>query len=199
METKAITLTIVFAALTVALNPDISKIFLPAPYAPFLIYQIWEIPIVAASLLLNLKSAIAIAGLNAIVLFAIFQGASPLGPVYNLAATLSMLLGMYIAHILFYNRISSKEASTKWKYNTTLATAYTAFGITFRVVFMAVVNYLTLPYPPPVGFSLPQPIVTDYYVPVTSIFNATLALYTIPLGYFIAVIIKRNLRHANML
>ena len=150
-------------------------------------------------MLLNLRAAIGIAGLNTVVLFAIFQGASPLGPVYNLAATLSMLLGMYIAHTLFYKRISSKETSAKWKYNTTLATAYTAFGITFRVIFMAVVNYITLPYPPPVGFSIPQPVVTSYYVPVTSIFNATLALYTIPLGYFIAVIIRRNLRHANML
>ena len=92
METKAITLTIVFAALTIALNPDITKIAFPAPYAPFLIYQIWEIPIVAAFLLVNLKSAVAISALNAVVLFAIFPGASPLGPVYNLAAIFSMLL-----------------------------------------------------------------------------------------------------------
>ena len=48
MNTKAISLTIVFTALTVALNPNLTGIFLAAPYAPFLIYQIWEIPIVAA-------------------------------------------------------------------------------------------------------------------------------------------------------
>ncbi len=35
-------------------------------------------------------------------------------------------------------------------------------------------------------------------MPITCVFNATLALYTIPLGYIIAVVIKRNLRHANM-
>jgi riboflavin transporter FmnP len=199
METKAISLTIIFAALTVALNPDISRIALPAPYAPFLIYQIWEIPIVAALLLLNLKSALAIAGLNAVVLFAIFQGASPLGPVYNLTAIFSMIIGIYIAHALFYKRLSMKEISTTWKYNTALATAYTSFGITFRTIVMAFVNYFTLQYPPPVGYALAKPIVIDYYVPVASLFNATLALYTIPLGYFIAVVIKRNLRHANML
>jgi len=198
MQTKAITLTIIFAALTVALNPDISKIFLPAPYAPFLIYQIWEIPIVAASLLLNLKSAVAIAGLNAIVLLAIFQGASPLGPFYNLAATLSMLMGMYIAHRIFYARISNKEGANNWKYNTTLAGTYTGFGIVLRVIIMGLLNFVTLPFSPPVGFSIPQPIVIGYYVPVTSIFNATLALYTIPIGYFIALIVRRNIRHANL-
>src|SRR3990172_9055780 len=109
MQTKTLTLTIIFAVLTVILNPDISKISLPAPYAPFLIYQIWEIPIVAAFLLLNIKSAIAIAGLNAVVLLAIFPGASPLGLFYNLAAILSMLLGIYVAHLLFFKRISNRE------------------------------------------------------------------------------------------
>jgi riboflavin transporter FmnP len=83
MRTKELTLTIIFAVLTIVLNPEISKIAFPAPYAPFLIYQIWEIPIVAALLLLSLRSAVAIAGLNAVVLFALFQGASPLGPFYN--------------------------------------------------------------------------------------------------------------------
>ena len=193
METKAITLTIVFAALTVALNPDISRIAFPAPYAPFLIYQIWEIPIVAAFLIINWKSAVAVAGLNAVVLFAVFQGASPLGPVYNLAAILSMLLGIYIAHILFYR----KPSGITWRYNTKLAVGYTALGITFRVIIMALVNYVTLQYPPPVGFSIPQPVAVDYYVPVTSIFNGTLALYTILIGYSIALIINRNLRHAS--
>ena len=197
MNTKAITLTIVFAALTVALNPDISRIFFFAPYAPFLVYQIWEIPIVAAFLIVNLKSSIAIALLNAVVLLAFFPGASPLGPVYNLAAIFSMLTGVYIAHKLFDKRLTPENASgNAWKYSAALATAYTALGIAFRSGFMAIVNYTTLRYPPPVGYSLPEAAIVSYWVPVTTIFNATLALYTIPLGYFIATAIKRNFRHA---
>jgi len=196
MKTKAIALTIVFAALTVALNPELTKIFLPAPYAPFLLYQIWEIPIVAAFLLVSPKSGVAIAALNAVVLLAIFQGASPLGPFYNLAAILSMLLGIFVAHKLFAKRFSPERDSTgTWKYNTTLAAAYTAFGIIFRVGFMGVVNYVTLRYPPPVGFSLPEISIVGYYLPVTSIFNATLALYTIPLGFFIAEVVRRNFKY----
>jgi len=198
MQTKTLTLTIIFAVLTIVLNPEISKIQFPAPYAPFLIYQIWEIPIVAALLLLNLKSAVAIAGLNAIVLFALFQGASPLGPFYNLIAILSMLIGIYLAHILFSKRLQKDDKSSAWKYSAALAAAYTGFGIAFRTLVMSAFNYLTLQLPPPVGYALPQQAVVSYYVPASGIFNATLALYTIPLGYFIAVVIKRNLRHANM-
>jgi riboflavin transporter FmnP len=199
MNTKAITLTIVFAALTVALNPDISKIAFFAPYAPFLVYQIWEIPIVAAFLLVNSKSGIAIALLNAVVLLAIFPGASPLGPLYNLAAIFSMLSGIYIAKVLFSKRLSPPNATAgAWKYNTAMAVAYTALGIAFRTGVMAVVNYSTLRFDPPIGYSLPQAAIVSYWVPVTSIFNATLALYTIPLGYFIAEVIRRNFRHTNV-
>ncbi len=196
MNTKQLTLTIVFAALTVALNPDITKIALPAPYAPFLIYQIWEIPIVAAFLLVSPKSGIAISALNAIVLLAIFQGASPLGPFYNLAAILSMLAGIYLAQRLFAKRLSKENVATDWKYNGMLAVAYTAFGVTLRTAVMAVINYLTLRYPPPVGYSLTELSIVGYYVPATSLFNATLALYTIPLGYLIATAIKGSFRHA---
>jgi riboflavin transporter FmnP len=197
MNTKAITLTIVFAALTVALNPDISRIFFFAPYAPFLVYQIWEIPIVAAVLLVNLRSGVAIALLNAVVLLAFFPGASPLGPIYNLAAIFSMLAGIYLAQRLFAKRLSPEAPSGNvWKYNAAMAIAYTALGIAFRAGIMALVNYTTLRYPPPVGYSLSEASIVAYWVPVTTIFNATLALYTIPLGYFIATTIKRNFRHA---
>jgi riboflavin transporter FmnP len=199
MNTKAITLTIVFAALTVALNPDLSRLYFFAPYAPFLVYQIWEIPIVAAFLLVNPKSGIAIALVNAAVLLVVFPGASPLGPVYNLAAIFSMLAGIYVAQKIFAKRLDSEKGSGNiWKYNTVMATAYTALGIAFRVGVMAVINYTTLRYPPPIGYSLEEVAIVGYWVPVTSVFNATLALYTIPLGYFIATVIRRNFRHAKI-
>ena len=198
MNTKAITLTIVFAALTVALNPELTKIFLPAPYAPFLIYQIWEIPIVAAFLLINPKSGIAIAALNSVILLAIFQGASPLGPFYNLAAILSMLLGIYVAHRLFVKRLSpEKPSGSTWKYNTAMAIAYTALGVAFRAGIMGALNYVVLRYPMPIGYGLGEASIVGYFLPVTTIFNATLALYTIPLGYFIAEVVKRNFRHTQ--
>src|SRR4030066_1760360 len=96
MDTKTLATTIVFAALTVALNPAISGIGVPAPYAPFLIYGLWEIPIVAAFVLINPASGIMISLLNAVVLFAFFPGPLPSGPFYNLIAIFSTLLGVYI-------------------------------------------------------------------------------------------------------
>jgi TRAP-type C4-dicarboxylate transport system permease large subunit len=77
-----------------------------------------------------------------------------------------------------------------------MAVALTAFGVAFRTGVMAVFNYTTLRFDPPIGYGLPEAAIVGYYVPATSLFNATLALYTIPIAYFIAMIIKRNFRYA---
>jgi hypothetical protein len=105
-----------------------------------------------------------------------------------------MLLGIYVASKLFAKKLSPEENIYTWKYSTALF-AYTAFGIAFRAGIMAIVNYVTLRFDPPVGFGLAEPAILGYYLPVTTIFNASLALYTIPLGYLIAVVIKRNIKH----
>ncbi len=53
MDTKKLTLTIVFAALAIALNPALAGLAIAAPFAPQLFYQIWEIPIVTALLIVS--------------------------------------------------------------------------------------------------------------------------------------------------
>ena len=70
MNTKRLTLIIVFIALTTALNIDGPKI--PAPYAPFLYYQLWEIPIVVAFLAMGPKAGVTIAVINTLILLAFF-------------------------------------------------------------------------------------------------------------------------------
>lgn len=194
MNTKKLTLTIVFAAVTVALNPAFTKIAIPAPYAPFLFYQIWEIPILAAFILISPRSAVAISVLNAVVLLALFPGALLLGPFYNLLAVLSMLLGVYIVHKLLTRKNPKNETEkATLKQQTLLITAATALGIIFRVGIMTVVNYSVLRYPPPLGYSMPEAAVVAI-IPLIGLFNATLALYTIPAGYLIAKTVKSNLR-----
>jgi riboflavin transporter FmnP len=84
MNTKRLTLIIVFIALTTALNIAGPKI--PAPYAPFLIYQLWEIPIVVAFIAIGPKAGLVIVGVNTLILLATFWGVLLLGPVYNLIA-----------------------------------------------------------------------------------------------------------------
>ena len=111
MKTKALATSIVFAALTVALNPAISGIGIPAPYAPFLIYGLWEIPIVAAFLLVSPASGILISLLNAAVLFAFFPGALPTGPLYNLIAVIfDVVWSLYWAKIRIITTRESSQA-----------------------------------------------------------------------------------------
>ncbi len=196
MNTKAIATTIVFAAVTVALNPAISGIAVPAFYAPFLFYQIWEIPIVAAFVLISRKSGVAIAMLNAVILFALFPGFLPAGPFYNLAAVLSMLSGIYIAQRVLTIGSSPENPTNSLRSEAKLVTVATAVGIVFRVAVMSVVNYVALGQPFPFGYELNELAVLAS-LPLIAIFNATLALYTIPLGYSIANAIKSRLKLAQ--
>jgi riboflavin transporter FmnP len=191
MNTKTLATTIVFAALTVALNPAVSGIGVPAPYAPYLIYGLWEIPIVAAFLLISPASAIVITLLNSAVLFAFFPGPLPTGPFYNLIAIFSTLLGLYIAR-KFINRESNYQQKV-----LKIAAASTILGIVLRVVVMTAVNYVTLQQPYPIGFELEEMAVLVTYLPATALFNGTVALYTVPMGEFIANVVKSRLKLEN--
>jgi len=194
MNTKTIAMTAVFAALTVALNPAFTKMAVAAPYAPFLYYQIWEIPIVAAFLLAGPRSGVLVSIINTAVLLAVFPGASPTGPFYNLAASLSMLLGIYIAYKLIASR--QKTENSTFQYGTKMIAFSTALGIILRVGIMSVVNYVFLRYPPPFGYSYSEEA-TIVFLPLIGFFNATLALYTIPIGLLIAKVVSSNLKLRN--
>jgi riboflavin transporter FmnP len=187
MNTKKLALTIVFAALTVALNPGISKIGIPAPYAPFLIYGIWEIPIVAAFLLIGYKSGLAISVMNALVLFVFYPGWLPAGPFYNLIAILAMLLGVFIANAAF------KNAQTQTKQAAMMVTVATILGIVFRGIIMTAMNYVTLQMDYPFGLGYTS-IFAIANLPVIAIFNITVVLYTIPLAYLVTRVIQRSIR-----
>lgn len=176
MDSKTIALIAVFAALTVALTLS-SPVRIPAPYAPFLIYQIWEIPIVAAFLLFGPKIGTSIAVINSVVLFFWFPGELPSGPFYNLAAVLSMLLGVLLTIKLMGN--------FKIRSQAVMAPSATALGIATRVLVMTVVNWIFLRYPPPVGYGMPDPAILAF-LPIVGLFNASIALYTVPLGQVIA-------------
>lgn len=190
MKTKALAASIVFAALTVALNPAISGIGIPAPYAPFLIYGLWEIPIVAAFLLIGPAAGTLISLLNAVVLFAFFPGALPTGPFYNLIAIFSMLLGVYLGRKLFAARSTQGQVVLK------IAAASTVLGIIIRVLAMTIVNYVTLRYDYPIGFSMTELQILAF-LPAAALFNGTVALYSVPIGEFIADVVKSRLKFNN--
>ena len=176
MNSKTISFAAIFAAFTVAQN--LSPIKIPAPYAPFLIYQIWEIPIVASFLLFGPQIGVGVTIINTLMLLAVFPGALPTGPFYNLAAVLGMLLGVYVA-LRLVQKVSILRSEAG------VVACVTGVGVLLRVGVMTVVNWILLPYPPPVGYSMPQGLVIAW-LPLIGIFNFTLALYTVPLGHFLA-------------
>lgn len=187
MNTKKLTLIIVFIALTTALNIAGPKI--PAPYAPFLIYQLWEIPIVVAFIAIGVKAGLITVVVNSIILLATFWGALLLGPVYNLIAVLAMLLGIYIPYKIATHGCKVENLGSFLRQHVKMISiAATALGIIFRVVVMSVVNYFALQQAPPVGFALSS-AESIAYLPVVAIFNATVTLYTVPIGLGIAIVI----------
>ncbi len=158
MDTKTLALTILFAVVTIILNPAFTNIVFPFPLATFLFFQIWEIPIVIAFILIGPKPGVTISLLNTVVLLAVFPGASPTGPFYNLAAVLSMLLGIYLAYKLV--AIKQKPEKSSFRYGTIIIAVSTALGTIFRVGIMSIVNYAFL------GFGWSPFLV----VPVTELF-----------------------------
>jgi len=199
MNTKKLSLTIVFAALAIALNPTFTYISFTAPFAQGLIYQIWEIPIVVAFLIISPVAGLGVSLLNTGVLFAIFPGALPTGPIYNLAATMSMQVGIFAAVAIGKRFFCSKSPDTNILSKARWATIATAMGILTRVLFMSVVLYVVLPLPAPLGYGSYgfNQAATIAYLPFAALFNATLALYTIPIGWVIAQRVQKVL-HLTM-
>ena len=183
MNTKTIAAIVVFAALAIALN--LSPLKIPAPYAPYLVYQIWEIPIVTAFLLFGTAVGVLIALVNTLALFAFYPGALPTGPAYNLGAVLSMLLGIGIMKILIDKRLANRQIVS--------AIVYTTSGTLMRTICMAIVNYAFLRLPPPIGYGMPENAIIAS-LPLVTIFNITIALYTIPIGYSLARVVASSLK-----
>jgi riboflavin transporter FmnP len=179
MEAKQLAIIAVFTAISVVLV--LSPFKIPAPYAPFLYYQIWEIPLVTAFLVYGPLTGLSIAGLNTLILVTLFPGDLPTGPLYNLGAVASMLSGVYIIHhyLQFRGRTTIRVPVS------------TALSMVVRVLFMSLINWLALRYPYPIGFSMPEEAIMAV-LPLIGLFNATVVLYTIPMGYILAQAVSRG-------
>ncbi len=184
MNTKTIALTAIFSALTVALNPIFSGIAVPAPYFPLISYQVWEIPIVAAFLLISPASGIAISLIQAAVRL-LFSPSYII--VAGTVASLSMLTGIYLAHRLITRRVKKQKPLSERR----AVLSYTALGIVFRTLVVAVFNYALLRSPVMGALSESAIIATT---PLIALFNITQPLYVIPLGYLISNIIGKSLK-----
>ncbi len=170
-ETRRLALIAILTALAIALNFALE---FPAPYLTFLDYEIWEVPILLAAMILGFTGGLTVAALNSLVL-ELHPGQLPSGPIYNLIAEVAMITGVLLAQ-RFARRAGWRAAAT-WGFATIL-------GATTRTAIMTVVNAFALPQPPPIGFSLPAAVV-GAYLPLIGFFNFTVTLYTVPLAFTI--------------
>jgi len=177
-RSRRLSLIALFTALAVVLNLAIA---VPAPYEPFLFYEVWEVPILLAVLMLGLWDGTTVAALNTLLLEAYRPGALPVAPLYNLVAQLSMFAG-----VLPVDRYARGRG---WGARR-LVPAATGAGAALRTGVMSVVNAVILPLPYPVGFGsglfpITPAAVPGLLVPIGA-FNFTIALYTVPLAYSLA-------------
>ncbi|MDA4126675.1 MAG: hypothetical protein OK452_05690 [Thaumarchaeota archaeon] len=165
-----VSLVAIFTAMAVVLN----GLTVPAPYAGFLLYGIWEIPVLLALLLLGLGGGLAVAALNGVALEFINPGGLPTGPLYNLVAEVAMFAGVLAARRLMRGRGAAA-----------LVIASTVLGAAARTGVMTVVNWAVLAQPYPIGFGSFG--VTQADVPallvLIGIFNATVSLYVVPAAF----------------
>ncbi len=172
-RSRRLSLIALFTALAIIVNLAFS---FPAPFADFLLYEFWEVPIVTAFLLLGLRSGVTVAFLNTIVLELVKPGALPTGPVYNFIPVLGMFAGILLAQRLAKGRRLGV---------VTLVAVSTSLGVATRTAVSTIMNAIILPLPYPVGYGSFG--VTASQVPallvLSGFFNITVALYTIPLAY----------------
>lgn len=179
---KEVSLVAMLAVLAVALNLVIA---IPAPFAGFLYYEVWEVPVVLGFLALGFWGGASVAVLNSLVLEAVNPGSLPTGPLYNLMAELSMFVGI-MAVLPFVRRRGGK----------TSVVAATASGAVVRTAAMTVVNAIVLTQPYPIGFGsfgVTWAQVPLYLVQI-GVFNATVTLYTVPLAFAAKKVIESRYR-----
>jgi len=177
-RSRRLSLIALFTALAVVLNLAVA---FPAPFEPFLFYEVWEVPILLGVLILGFWDGTTVAVLNTLLLEAYRPGALPVAPLYNLAAQLSMFAG-----VLPVDRAARGRG---WE-GRKLVPAATMVGAALRTAVMTVVNGVVLPLPYPIGFGsglfpITPADVPGLLVPIGA-FNFTIALYTVPLAYTLA-------------
>jgi riboflavin transporter FmnP len=186
LNRKSLTASILFSSIALVLHPPFLPLGIPAPYAPFLIYQIWEIPLFICLLLFGPTAAFISGIINFISLLVFFPGQLISGPIYNLIAIYSSYLG-----IILVKRTIIKNNKFDYKISFKNIIMVTASSMILRTLIMTIVNYIALPRPPPIGFSIPMEAMPTT-LGLIAIFNATTIIYSIPIAFSITKTITKS-------
>jgi hypothetical protein len=182
MNSKEISLIIVFAAISVSLHPTISGLAIPS-FAIGRWFQFWEIPIFAVLILFGLKYAAIIAALDTITLIVLF-GSGPFTHWFNIIPFSGTLLGVFLVHRLLSRKSSIEEVISKRKEIIFSIIS----GISFRFLIGFPAFYLLLKY---LG-QLPDPVIFTMMF-FYGIHDVILVSYSIPISYYLAGLIRKHL------
>jgi len=95
--------------------------------------------------------------------------------------------GIYIPYLIATRGYKTENLSDILKKHAkTISMSATVLGIVVRIAVTSVVNYFTLQQPSPVGFSY-KPAAALAFLPLGALFNGSVALYTIPVAFAIAI------------
>ena len=195
MNTKALTMSIALAVVAMILNPAVTGIKIPAPFLTGLYYQIWDIPIIVAFLLLGFRYATLSSMLNGFFLFAVFPGPSQwLYAPGNVAAQLSMMMGIWLARRLLIkpnitqnNVIAKPNPKAKSSPLQPCCDPNSYSHYASSDVFDSSIWILS----------------PDLYVfailPIQAVYCVIMALYTIPAAYLISLTVNRHLKVGNQI
>ena len=186
LDRRSLTASILFSSIALVLHPPFLPLAIPAPYAPFLFYTIWEIPLYICLFLFGPTTAIISGIINFISLLVFFPGQLISGPIYNLIA----IFGSYTGVVLIKRRKFVQDTNnTKNEILSFNMLFIIASPMIFRTVIMTVVNFIALPMPPPIGFSIPMEVMPTT-LGLIAIFNSTTIMYSIPIAYWITKAVK---------
>jgi riboflavin transporter FmnP len=191
VNAKEIALIIAFAALAIVLNPAISGVGVPFLFTGY-IYNIWEIAIMVAFLLMGFKSGISVAVLNAVFLLSVYPGPSRvLFPLVNTIAVSGMMVG-----ICFASKLTRKSSQDQNPSKARKITLYTAFAMALRLIVMLPIVYTLLHFH--IGATPPsESAIFMIAFPLQTFYNVTITLYTVPVAYFIAKTVGKNLKEGT--
>lgn len=188
MKTRAVAVTIAFAALTIVLNVFV----VPSFYWPGFNYRIYEIVLVVVFMLFGFKIGMAVVALNVLGQIAFYPVPGGLaGYPFGLIAMLTMMSGIYLANYLVQSRAPHGKVSTGRR-----ILLMTALGTAVRGAIMPILDYAVL-YHVLLPIVLGRQISEAYMLallPGMFVFNITIPLYTIPLAYTIAKKVHKTLK-----
>ena len=189
MNARSIALVTTFAGIAIVLNPAISGLGIPyPPLANSLIFNVWEIPVIAVFLLFGFKFGISVAAINALFLFSVWPG--PSRPFYALGtvfSALSMMLGIYIMFKVIGYRLPADTLANRTR---TVGFA-TVFASLLRIVILATYMYFLLKSP---VYNSPDMFIFTVFLPWQAVYNIAQPIITVPLAFIVSRGVNKNIK-----